>query len=169
MFDEMSIIRCIAKGLNKISFTEGNLYRIISKDFEHAEGHIYGIVDDAGLIHYFNEEDVQKYFTDKDVPNEITYFSNAGTSACASSNISDNVNHPSHYTWLKDLCGVEPIDICKHLDFDLGNALKYILRAGHKKDSSMTDNEKTIEDLKKAIFYINDKIEMLENEIKNKQ
>jgi preprotein translocase subunit Sec61beta len=74
MFDEMSIIRCIAKGLNKISFTEGNLYRIISKDFEHAEGHIYGIVDDAGLIHYFNEEDVQKYFTDKDVPNEITYF-----------------------------------------------------------------------------------------------
>jgi hypothetical protein len=67
------------------------------------------------------------------------------------------------------LCGVEPIDICKHLDFDLGNTLKYILRAGHKKDASMDEREKTIEDLKKAIFYINDKIEMLENEIKNKQ
>jgi hypothetical protein len=33
----------------------------------------------------------------------------------------------------------------------------------------MTEGEKTIEDLKKAIFYINDKIEMLKNEIKNKQ
>ena len=113
MFDENSIVRCVAKGLSK--FTEGNLYRIVSKDFEHSEGNFYGIVDDAGLIHYFNEEDVQKFFTDTDVPNEITYFSNAGTSACTSFDIRDNVNHPSHYTWLKDLCGIEPIDICKHL------------------------------------------------------
>lgn len=167
MFEENTIVRCIAKGLNK--FTEGNAYRIISKDFEHSKGYFYGIVNDAGLIDYFWQEDFEKNFTDKDVPNEITYFSNAGTSACTSFDINDNVNHPSHYTWLKDLCGIEPIDICKRLDFDLGNALKYILRAGHKKDSSMTDLEKTIEDLKKAIFYINDKIEMLENEIKNKQ
>lgn len=38
-------------------------------------------------------------------------------------NVSDNkkiewVNHPSHYTWLKDLCGIEPLDICRHLDFN---------------------------------------------------
>lgn len=163
MIDENSIVRCIAKGLSK--FTEGNSYRIVSKDFEHTKGYIYGIVNDAGLIDYFTQEEIEKHFTDKDVPEVITYFSNAGTSACTN----DNVNHPSHYTWLKDLCGVEPIDICKHLDFDLGNALKYILRAGHKKDISMTEGEKTIEDLKKAMFYINDKIEMLENEIKNKQ
>ena len=163
MIEENSIVRCTAKGLNK--FTEGNAYRIISKDFEHSKGFSYGIVNDAGLIDYFNEDVVKENFTDEDVPNEITYHSNATTSF----DIEDNVNHPSHYTWLKDLCGVEPIDICKHLDFDLGNALKYILRAGHKKDNSMTDVEKAIEDLKKAIFYINDKIEMLENEIKNKQ
>lgn len=167
MIDEDSIVRCITKKLSK--FTEGNLYRIVSKDFIHCEDYSYGIVNDAGIIDYFTREDIKNYFTDKEVPNEITYFSNASTSACASFDIKDNVNHPSHYTWLKDLCGVEPIDICRHLDFNLGNALKYILRAGHKKDSSMTEGEKTIEDLKKAIFYINDKIEMLENEIKNKQ
>lgn len=161
MFNENSIVRCKTDKLSK--FTKGNLYRIISKDFEHSRGYIYGIVDGAGIIEYLTEETVEENFTDKNVPDKITYFS----SVDEESKIKDNVNHPSHYTWLKDLCGVEPIDICKHLDFDLGSALKYILRAGHKKDISMTEGEKTIEDLKKAIFYINDKIEMLENETKN--
>ena len=31
----------------------------------------------------------------------------------------DNVNHPPHYTWLKDKCGIEVIDITRHMDFDL--------------------------------------------------
>ena len=75
----------------------------------------------------------------------------------------DMVNHPSHYTWLKEKCGIEVIDITRHLDFDIGNAVKYLLRAGHKKDSSLSDNQKEIEDLKKAIFYINDKIKQIEN------
>lgn len=76
----------------------------------------------------------------------------------------DKVNHPSHYTWLKELCGIEVIDITRHLDFDLGNAIKYILRCGHKEELGYSEKEKTIEDLRKAIFYINDKIEMLERQ-----
>lgn len=68
-----------------------------------------------------------------------------------------NVEHPSHYIWLKDKCGIEVLDITRHLDFDLGNAIKYILRAGRKNPS------KEIEDLQKAVFYLNDKIKMLEN------
>lgn len=72
----------------------------------------------------------------------------------------DNVNHPSHYTWLKELCGIEVLDITRHLDFNTGNAVKYLLRAGRK------DPKKTIEDLEKAIFYIKDKINMLKNENK---
>ena len=74
----------------------------------------------------------------------------------------DRVNHPQHYTWLKDLCDIEVIDITRHMDFDLGNALKYILRAGHKSEEGMNSREKEIEDLKKAVFYLNDKIKMLE-------
>lgn len=74
---------------------------------------------------------------------------------------SDKVNHPSHYTWLKDLCGLEVIDITRHMDFDLGNAIKYILRCGRKSEKGYSDKEKTIEDLKKAIFYINDKIKLI--------
>ena len=75
----------------------------------------------------------------------------------------DKVNHPSHYTWLKDLCGIEVIDITRHMDFNLGNSIKYILRSGHKKEEGYTDKQKTIEDLKKAIWYLNDEIKMLEN------
>lgn len=74
------------------------------------------------------------------------------------------VDHPSHYTWLKDLCGIEVIDITRHMDFDLGNATKYILRQGHKSEEGMSDKEKAIEDLEKAIWYIKDKIEMLKKE-----
>jgi hypothetical protein len=74
--------------------------------------------------------------------------------------MSDNVNHPAHYNWLKEICGIEVIDITRHLDFDLGNAIKYILRAGRK------DEEKTIEDLQKAIWYLNDEINLLKS---NKQ
>lgn len=73
----------------------------------------------------------------------------------------DNVNHPQHYTWLKELCGIEVIDITRHMNFCLGCALKYILRAGHKKDASLTDTDKQIEDLNKAIWYIKDEIKRI--------
>lgn len=73
------------------------------------------------------------------------------------------VEHPSHYTWLKDLCGIEVIDITRHMDFNLGNALKYILRAGHKSEEGISNVDKEIEDLKKAVWYLNDKIKMLKN------
>ena len=75
----------------------------------------------------------------------------------------DNVNHPPHYTWLKEKCGVEVIDITRHMGFDLGNAIKYILRAGLKTEEGLQDREKEIEDLRKAIWYINDRIEQLKN------
>ena len=75
----------------------------------------------------------------------------------------DRVNHPSHYTWLKDICGIEVIDITRHMNFNLGNVIKYILRAGHKSEEGMNSRQKQIEDLQKAIFYINDEIKRLEN------
>lgn len=76
----------------------------------------------------------------------------------------DKVNHPSHYTWLKDLCGIEVIDITRHMNFNLGNAVKYLLRAGHKSEDGYSDKEKAIEDLKKAVWYIQDTIKAAENE-----
>ena len=74
----------------------------------------------------------------------------------------EQVSHPSHYAWLKDLCGVEPLDICRHLDFNTGNAIKYLLRKD-KVDGNKTKTEKRIEDLLKAVFYIQDEIKLLEH------
>ena len=67
----------------------------------------------------------------------------------------DQVNHPEHYT--SDPSGVECIQITRHRNFNIGNAFKYLWRAGLK------DESKHIEDLKKAIFYIQDEINRLEN------
>lgn len=77
----------------------------------------------------------------------------------------DMVNHPPHYTWLQDICGIEVIDITRHLDFDTGNAVKYILRAGHKDITNKGEVQATIEDLKKAVWYLNDRIKSLEKDL----
>lgn len=74
----------------------------------------------------------------------------------------EQVSHPSHYAWLKDLRGVEPLDICRHLDFNTGDAIKYLLRKD-KVDGNKTKTEKRIEDLRKAVFYIQDEIKLLEH------
>lgn len=67
---------------------------------------------------------------------------------------SDPVTHPSHYTGHPS--GVECIDITSHMNFCRGNAIKYLWRAGEK------DKAKEIEDLRKAIFYIEREIKRLE-------
>ena len=63
--------------------------------------------------------------------------------------MNDPVNHPKHYTDHKS--GVECIQITEHMNFCLGNAVKYIWRADLKDDA--------IEDLQKAVWYINREIE----------
>ena len=54
----------------------------------------------------------------------------------------DKVNRPSHYVMSN---GVEVIDVTENLNFNRGNAVKYLCRAGMKDDM--------VEDLNKAIWY----------------
>jgi hypothetical protein len=63
---------------------------------------------------------------------------------CAELEGQDNVNHPKHYT--SHPSGVECIEITEHMNFNLGNATKYIWRGSLK--------GKEVEDLKKAIWYL---------------
>ncbi len=65
----------------------------------------------------------------------------------------DSVNHPKHYT--SHPSGVECITITRHHNFAIGNAIKYLFRAGLKHPSP-------VEDLKKAIWYIEDEIKRIE-------
>ena len=63
------------------------------------------------------------------------------------------VNHPSHYNMGK----YEAIDVIEdwQLNFNLGNTIKYISRAGHKDD--------IVQDLKKASWYLEREIKRIEN------
>lgn len=69
----------------------------------------------------------------------------------------DPVNSPSHYAegWSN---GAEVIDITENLNFNRGNAVKYIARAGRKNPL------KTVEDLKKARWYIDRELKRLGSE-----
>lgn len=72
----------------------------------------------------------------------------------------DMVNHPPHYT--SDPSGVECITITRHRNFNIGNAIKYLWRNGRKDDPSLAGRGKQLEDLRKAVFYINNEIERIE-------
>lgn len=58
--------------------------------------------------------------------------------------MADVVNNPSHYAQASTT--IEPIDVLRHASFDLGNALKYMARAGHKGEALV--------DWKKAEKYL---------------
>lgn len=63
----------------------------------------------------------------------------------------DPVNHPKGYT--SHPSGIECIEVTRHMNFNRGNATKYIWRAGEK------NPETEVEDLEKAAWYIKDEIE----------
>ena len=70
----------------------------------------------------------------------------------------DKVNHPKHYTGLGVVCpkcgaDIEAIEVSEKFNFNIGNAIKYLWRhlfKGHP-----------IEDLQKAVFYINREVERM--------
>lgn len=74
-------------------------------------------------------------------------------------NKKDNVNHPEWYT--KHPSGIECIEIARHYCFSIGNAIKYLWRAGLKQEVGKSDVTKEIEDLEKAKWYIDDRIKQL--------
>jgi hypothetical protein len=67
--------------------------------------------------------------------------------------MNDPVNHPKHYT--EHPSGIECIEITEHLNFCVGNAIKYLWRAGLKGEQ--------VEDLRKARWYIDREIARILN------
>lgn len=76
-----------------------------------------------------------------------------------SKNKNDQINHPKHYT--SDPSGIECIDITRHRNFNIGNAIKYLWRAGLKEDKDRKLIDKQVEDLNKAVWYLVDEIHRL--------
>lgn len=79
--------------------------------------------------------------------------------------MASNIDHPVHYN--SHPSGVECIDIAEHHNFNVGNAIKYIWRAGLKKEQGLSDLEKELEDIDKAIWYLTRHRDNLDNKIKD--
>ena len=71
----------------------------------------------------------------------------------------DSVNHPAHYN--SHPSGIECIEIARHHNFNIGNTIKDLWRAGLKSEEGMEDTDKQVEDLNKAIWYIKDEIKRI--------
>lgn len=115
------------------NFTKGKQYNItaILKKGFFLEG-------DNGVEHYFNKLN-SCYYIFNPIYNEQPFTSST----------------PSHYQGT-----IQPIDLinAQDLNFNLGNVVKYVCRAGKKQ------GENTISDLEKAKDYINFEIERLKHE-----
>lgn len=71
------------------------------------------------------------------------------------------VNHPKHYN--SHPSGIECIEVARHFDFNVGSAIKYLWRHGLKHSNFEQASDKAVEDLQKAVWYINDEINLLKH------
>ncbi len=77
----------------------------------------------------------------------------------------DAVNHPAHYVSGPSCeCGrvIECITVIRDRRFSIAAAMKYLWRNGLKLDADKSRTAKQIEDLKKAVWFIQDEIAQLE-------
>lgn len=79
----------------------------------------------------------------------------------------DRVDHPDYYN--NHPSGIECIEIAKHYSFCIGNVIKYLWRAGLKKDSALRAEEKELEDLLKAKWYLENAIDELKSKLKKNE
>ena len=135
-----------SKGQRKNLLLE--LKEIRQKAFDFLEE---GVIPD-NMVHTKNSKDVAETQADKLKLEKLRVKENSV----------DNVNHPKDYT--SHPSGVECIDITRYYPFAIGCAIKYLWRVGLKSDASLSDKEKEIEDLNKAIWYIKDRIKQSKNE-----
>ena len=143
--DRVEVVRGDHKGKLGSIVDAGNLYAEVKLDGENNKVFEAGKLELRGKVSFIEatkpviKEAIEKMANDDTVIYE--------GQPCMSMRDNDPVNHPSHYTDGK----VEVIEYIedKNFGYHLGNAVKYISRAGKK------DPSKTKQDLAKAIWYIN--------------
>lgn len=151
---------CLKCNFAPIGIHDGRTPILFNAERKDADVYICTSVStDYKYIARFREEDIMMFGTKFDIVTK-------GEGEAANKK-TEQVSHPSHYAWLKDLCGVEPIEICQHFDFSVGNALKYLMRNG-KVERNLTEKEQRIQDLEKAIYYIKNEIDLIKNDSNNK-
>lgn len=146
-------------GEKELDITKGKVYYIYDSTIEGFGDGYYTFVNDKGELDYQPKYlfvalkvDVTQDVIDEVIEDYVEF----EEEEIVKEDKKEMVEHPSHYNQGK----YEVIDVIDdwNLGFSLGNAVKYIARAGHKWE--------TVEDLKKAIFYIQHEIERIEKKEK---
>lgn len=127
-------------------FKVGDRVRVVGHPHEYVNGGV-GVVTEAPAVWGYIRVQLEDW--DRSDPPSTLF--RAAELVQVGEREADQVNSPSHYTWLN---GIEVIDITENLSFTLGNVVKYVLRADHK--------GKPIEDLKKAAWYLDREIQRRE-------
>jgi transcriptional regulator with XRE-family HTH domain len=120
------------------------LQKLTPQDLAHASGLSVETIRsyESDELSYVTEE-ARRLAKALDVPLDVLFYPD-----------NDDVNHPLHYR--SHPSGVECIQITEHHNFNVGNAIKYLWRAGLK------DNTPSEKDLKKAVWYIQREMKRLE-------
>lgn len=132
-------------------FTPGDSVRLVSGPYSGTVGKVYSRNALAtgpypyGVKFQYKGATLYRAFSEDELKPEIPQ-----------DKATDNINNPSHYTWLPN--GLEVIDLAEHLGFNRGNAVKYLARAGRKNPAT------ELEDLKKAAWYLKREIARIETE-----
>lgn len=114
------------------------------------------IGEDPHGIEYLNSDELEKYMSGQISLNDLRKSRGLGKrEPDENATADDPVNHPTHYTAYP---GIEIIQLTRHMSFNRGNAVKYVSRAGLK------DKNTEVQDLEKAVWYLQDEIAMLKGE-----
>lgn len=73
----------------------------------------------------------------------------------------DAVKKAKHYNL--DPSGIECIEVVRHRNFNIGSAFKYLWRQGLKEEANMDPLDKQLQDMDKAIYYIQDEKKRLQD------
>lgn len=111
------------------------------------EASLFAAMVEGTDSYYFDPEKSRFYTEVHRVPSE-------SLDEASLQNPKEAVDHPKHYN--SDPSGIECIQVTRHRNFCIGNAIKYLWRAGLKDEPG--NSNKHVEDLQKAIWYINDEI-----------
>ena len=134
-----------AKAKKVIAYIQANpsaSYAVVAKKFKMSPSYVYKLSKDVKPL---TKSSIKEEVMSLSVANRIKMLQ------MAKLHTEDNVNHPPHYT----VGGIETIDFieAKSLGYNLGNVIKYVTRADYKGNK--------LEDLKKALWYLNREVSKL--------
>ena len=146
------------KAGDTIKFNDGGTAELSSIEKEkdgYRKLHIMSSEGDSG-VWAFKNDGTPRGFSTKSTHAIIEHLAKTPEATEAPISATNAVAHPSHYT--SHPSGIECIQVTQHMNFNLGNVVKYVWRNGLK------DSDNNIQDLKKAQWYLNNEIERLEKQ-----